>query len=173
VIAEALLVTGTVGVGKTSVAYAIGELLTAAEVPHAVIDLDALCQAWPSPPGDPFNFAMELRNLRSVATNYLAAGTERLVLAGVVENVDDRERYREAVGVPLTVARLRADLDEVGRRLHGRHRDDESGLRWHLHRSGELDAILDAAGVADFEVRTDDRTVSEVAADVAKRTGWR
>jgi len=170
---RALLVTGTVGVGKTTVAYAVGELLREAEVPNAVIDLDALSQAWPAPPGDPFNFALELRNLRSVAANFLAAGMERLVLAGVVENVEDRDRYREALGVDLTVARLRADLDQVRRRLHGRHRDDEDGLRWHLHRSGELDAILDRAGVAEIEVWTDDRTVAEVAAEVVKRARWR
>jgi adenylylsulfate kinase len=170
---QALLVTGTVGVGKTSVAHAVGDLLRAAEVPNAVVDLDALSQAWPAPPGDPFNFALELRNLRAVAANFLAAGAERLVLAGVVENLDGRERYREALGLPLTVARLRAGLDEVARRLHGRHRDDEDGLRWHLHRSGELDAILDAAGVADFEVSTDGRSVTEVAAEVLVLVRWR
>jgi adenylylsulfate kinase len=168
---EALLVTGTVGVGKTSVASVVGGLLSEARVPNAVIDLDALRHAWPAPPDDPFNLALELRNLRSVAANYLAAGCERLVLAGVVENVADRERYRSAVGVPLTVARLSADLVEVARRLRGRHLDDESGLDWHLNRSGELDAILDAAGVADFSVSTDSRTVSEVAGEVLAR--WR
>ena len=36
---SALLVTGPVGVGKTTVASAVGDLLATAEVPHAVIDL--------------------------------------------------------------------------------------------------------------------------------------
>ncbi len=63
----------------------VGERLAAAEVPHAVIDLDWLRNTWPSPPGDRFNLAIELRNLRDVARNFLDAGAVRLVLAGVVE----------------------------------------------------------------------------------------
>ena len=80
----ALLLNGTVGSGKTAVADALGDLLADREIPHAVIDLDWLRRAWPSPPGDPFNHAMTLRNLTAVATNFLAAGAERLVLAGVL-----------------------------------------------------------------------------------------
>lgn len=37
---KALLITGPVGVGKTTVAEAVGDVLATAGVPHAVIDLD-------------------------------------------------------------------------------------------------------------------------------------
>jgi Ni2+-binding GTPase involved in maturation of urease and hydrogenase len=37
---SALLINGTVGAGKTSVAETVGNLLTEAGVPKAVIDLD-------------------------------------------------------------------------------------------------------------------------------------
>jgi adenylylsulfate kinase-like enzyme len=43
--ARALLLTGTVGAGKTSVADALGDLLTEAAVPNAVLDLDWLCRS--------------------------------------------------------------------------------------------------------------------------------
>lgn len=66
--ASALLITGTVGVGKTSVAEVVGDLLREARVSNAVIDLDWLSHAWPVPPGDGFNETMALRNLKSVAT---------------------------------------------------------------------------------------------------------
>ncbi|GAB2821190.1 DUF397 domain-containing protein [Lentzea nigeriaca] len=46
---RALLITGPVGVGKTTVAEAVGDVLAAAEVPHAVIDLDWLRCFRPSP----------------------------------------------------------------------------------------------------------------------------
>jgi Ni2+-binding GTPase involved in maturation of urease and hydrogenase len=49
----AVLITGTVGAGKTSVAAAAGSILAEARIPHAVIDLDALTQSWPAPPDDP------------------------------------------------------------------------------------------------------------------------
>ncbi|MFI5693495.1 AAA family ATPase [Kribbella sp. NPDC051586] len=168
---RALLITGSVGVGKTSVAEAVGELLAGAAIPHAVIDLDWLARYWPSATDDPFNFALELRNLRSVARNYLAAGADRLVLAGVVESRAGRERYAEAIGVDLAVCRLSADLAVIRQRLMQRHGNGDDGLRWHLRRSRELEQILDLAGVEDFTVATD-RPVADVAKAVATAAGW-
>lgn len=53
--ARALLLTGTVGSGKTSVADTIGDLLSHAGIANAVIDVDWLRRSWPCPPEDPFN----------------------------------------------------------------------------------------------------------------------
>jgi len=105
----------------TSVAERVGDLLTEAGVPNAVIDLDWLRRSWPSPTGDRFNVAMALRNLRSVARNYREAGAVRIVLAGVIETRDGRDRHEDAVGVPLSVCRLRVDLALVRARLAQRH----------------------------------------------------
>jgi adenylylsulfate kinase len=167
------LITGTVGSGKTSVADAVGGLLADSRVPNAVIDLDWLRRSWPSPPGDRFNFGMVLRNLRSVARNYLDAGAVRLVLAGVVESREERRRYRDAVGVELVVCRLRVDLPMLRQRLVRRHEGDAARLRWHLDRSGELDGILDGARVEDVEVDATGGSVSEVAGAVLSAVGWR
>ncbi len=101
--AQALLINGTVGVGKTTVAEAVGDLLADAGLPHAVLDLDWLRRSWPAPSGDRFNFEMLLRNLQSIAGNYLEAGATRLVLAGVVEHRNERKWLADAVGVGLTV----------------------------------------------------------------------
>ncbi|MET8756910.1 hypothetical protein [Lentzea sp. NPDC004782] len=46
---RALLITGPVGIGKTTVAEAVGDVLAAASVPHAVIDLDWLRHCTPKP----------------------------------------------------------------------------------------------------------------------------
>lgn len=158
--------------GKTSVADAAGDLLTDAEVPNAVIDLDWLRRAWPTPPGDPFNLEMTLRNLRDVARNYLDTGTQRLVLAGVVESCEERRRYRDAVGVDLTVCRLRVEIPVVHRRLERRHEGQDADLRWHLERSGQLDRILDDAQVEDIVVDATEHSVTEVAATVLEKLGW-
>jgi adenylylsulfate kinase-like enzyme len=161
---KALLVTGPVGVGKTTVAEAVGGRLTEAEVPHAVIDLDWLRYSWPSPADDPFHLALELRNLSAVARNYAEAGAQRLVLAGVVESRADRERYAEVLGAKLTVCRLKADLSVIRQRLVSRHRDGED-LQWHLNRAAELEQIYASAWVEDFVVAAG-RPVAEVAQDV-------
>ena len=98
----ALLVTGTVGAGKTTTAEVVGDLLREATVPNAVVDLDRLSATWPAPPEDRFNLGVQLRNLRDVSRNYLDAGVRRLVLAGVVETPEDRGRHAAATGLPLT-----------------------------------------------------------------------
>jgi hypothetical protein len=150
----------------------VGDLLGEAGVPHAVIDLDWLRRAWPSPAGDRFNFTVELLNVRAVVRNYLDAGAVRIVLAGVIETQPQRERLLDAVGVPLAVCRLRLDLPVVRTRLARRHEGEDAALRWHLDRSGELDAILEAAAVEDFTVDANDLSIPLVAAEVIRAAGW-
>jgi adenylylsulfate kinase len=174
----ALLITGTVGSGKTSVAERAGDLLARDQVPHAVVDLDWLRRSWPAPAGDPFNLELGLRNLAAVARTYAAAGARRLLLAGVVESRADRRRHERAVlsapgcQGPLSVVRLDVDSPVVRSRLARRHADDPAGLRWHLDRSGELDAILRTAKVEDAAVPAAG-PLDEVADAVLRAAGWR
>ncbi|MCX4722431.1 hypothetical protein [Streptomyces sp. NBC_01306] len=170
--ARALLINGTVGVGKTTVADAVGDLLADVGTPHAVLDLDRLRQSWPAPPGDRFNFTMLLRNLRSVAGNYVEAGATRLVLAGVIERQNERKQLADAVGVDLTVCRLRAELPVIHKRLAQRHDGEPEALRWHLDRSAELDAILTRSAVEDFAIDTTTGSVPDVAASVIRTADW-
>lgn len=167
---SALLITGTVGVGKTSVAEMVGDLLTEHGIANAVIDLDWLRRAWPSPAGDPYNNGLGLRNLRPVARNFFEAGAVRIVLAGVIETRVDRDRHQDALGVPLSVCRLQVDLPLVRARLAQRH-EGGAVLQWHLDRSGELDAILGAARVEDFTVDASDLSVPQAAAAVIRAWG--
>ena len=162
---RALLLTGTVGVGKTSVAAAVGDLLRERQVANAVVDLDELRRAWPAASGDRFNTSVMLGNLSAVAANYVGAGFTTLVLAGVLETADDRRQHAEAVPVPLTVCRLVADLDAVHRRLRGRHADHD-GLVWHLHRSGELATIQDESAVEDLRLDVGAVSVADAASRV-------
>jgi adenylylsulfate kinase-like enzyme len=169
---QALLITGTVGSGKTSVAAALGDLLAQAGVANAVIDVDWLRRSWPCPPDDPFNGGIALRNLRAVAQNYIETGALRLVLAGVVESRAERDAYQAALGVPLTVCRLRVDLGTVRRRLIRRHDGDPGGLHWHLARSGELEHILQQAQVEDVAIDATTNSVRQVAEGVLAAVDW-
>src|SRR5690606_29039283 len=90
-----LIVTGTVGVGKTTVASEISDILSDREVPHAFVDIDAISTSWP--PQGPFNQHMAMKHLASIWQNFRGAGAERLVLACVVESEEDVEAYEEAV----------------------------------------------------------------------------
>ena len=166
---RALLLNGTVGAGKTAVAGALGDALSEAGVPHAVLDVDWLRRSWPSPPDDPFNTGMALRNLTAVTHNYLDAGVRRLVLAGVLENSAERAAYQAAVGVDLTVCRLQANLNTVRDRLL--HREQFNPDRF-LTRAGELDRILREAGIDDAVVDASTGSPRTVAEAVLSAVGW-
>ena len=149
---RALLLIGSVGVGKTTAVDAIGEELAARGIPGAALDLDWLRRAWPTPPEDPFHNRLEQANLRVVAQNMREAGAQVLLAAGVIEVRRDRDLYEEAFGCPLTVVRLTAPRELVRTRLRRRHELDPQGLAWHLDRFDELTAILDTARVEDVTV---------------------
>jgi energy-coupling factor transporter ATP-binding protein EcfA2 len=81
--AAALLLTGGVGAGKTTLAVEIGEILRQNAVPHAVIDLDWL--AWCEPRvgvGVVGRRELLIANLAAVWQNYRRQGIRRVVLAG-------------------------------------------------------------------------------------------
>ena len=80
-----VILTGTVGVGKTSVAFEMSEILAARAVPHALVDLDALSHVFPRPPDDPYGQRVALENLAAVWRNNQQAGARQLILVRVIE----------------------------------------------------------------------------------------
>src|SRR5262249_33624729 len=149
-----LILSGPIGVGKTSVALEIADLLVAEGVPHAVVDLDALTWCFPRPADDRHHQQLGLRNLAAIWESYRAAGAARLVIARVVEDRAELDGYRAAVpDASITVVRLRASPDTLRRRVEGR----EIGLAraQSLHRSLELAAELEQARADDHVVETD------------------
>lgn len=162
-----VFLNGTVGSGKTTTAFQLGALLRGRGIPHAVVDLDALRTGWPAPAADPFNHELELANLQSVAAHFAAAGARVFILAGVLEDPGEMERYRAAVGDSrLVFCRLVCSDSELSRRIALRHRDDPDAKAWHLRRAPELTEILDRTGADDGIVDTTGSTPEEVASRV-------
>jgi adenylylsulfate kinase len=167
----AIVVTGTVGAGKSSVAGEMQHLLGCQGIPHARVDVDALSECWPAPPDDPFNTRVMLKNLVCVWSTYRQAGAQRLVIAGVLERREDLEGYRRAVpGLQPVVCRLVASTATLRQRL--RQRELGTGLAWHLRRAEELAAQLEATRLDDFVVHNEGRTLQETASEVLVRAGW-
>ena len=75
-----LVIGGRSGVGKSSVAFALHDLLAADRVRHAVIEGDALDLAWP----EPWEHRLAERNLAAMWSNYRALGHHRLVYTNTV-----------------------------------------------------------------------------------------
>ncbi len=162
-----IVITGPVGVGKTTVASALSDRLIATNEPHALIDMDQLRQSYPRPAGDRFNMALGLRNLAALWANYRAAGAECLILADIVESPDDVEAYRAAVpNAEVTVVRLLASADTVGQRLA--QRETGASLRWHQQRAAELVALMEKEAIGDVLVETDEKTALDIADEILR-----
>ena len=166
-----LILSGPVGVGKTSVALEIVDLLEGKGPPLAVVDFDALTWCFPRPRDDRFHQLLGLRNLAALWAGYRAAGAERLVIARIVTSREELDGYREAVpGASITVVRLKASADTLRQRVERR----EIGLarEQNLRRTLEVAAELEQAGAEDHVVDTDARPVTEVAQAVLEAAGW-
>lgn len=165
-----LLVTGTVGSGKTTLAYEIGDLLSEMKVGNAVLDLDALTAQWP--PSSRWNADLMFENLALLWPNYRAHGATHLVLAHVLEDVTEKARYCAAVpGAVLTIVRVLAPehlrLERLTRRM-----PPGPALDWHLRRTVELEAILAQAAFEDFAVENGQRAIRTLAQEVLRLAGW-
>lgn len=163
-----LVISGTVGVGKTSILVELHDILVSERVPHGCVERDALSYSWPTQ--GRFNGVIVERNLSCVVANFLEAGATRLLIAGVIEGPADLAVYSRCIpNAKIQVCRLTADLDLRRKRL--RMREKGAGLDWHLDRTVELDTILDRAKIEDFSVDNGDRPLREVALEILTRAG--
>ncbi|HSH34133.1 MAG TPA: AAA family ATPase [Actinomycetota bacterium] len=124
--AEAVLVTGAFGTGKTSAIEEIADILEARGVRYGAIDLDWLSWFDPgSSGGHRAGMPVMLKNVDAVVGNYYDTGVRRFALARMMESQRDVDDLRAALAMPLTVVRLTLPFDEIARRLHprGRTRD--------------------------------------------------
>lgn len=162
-----LLITGTCGVGKSTVAAEINDLLAERKVPNAAVDLDALTWQWP--PSSRWNSELMFDNLAVIWPNYRSRGATHLVLAGVLEDRNDLDRYRLAVpGANITVCRLVTPIDLRIERLRARMPPGPS-RDWHLQRTVVLEEILAAHADEDFIVENGPRPVLDVAEEILAR----
>lgn len=165
---RAIIITGTVGVGKTTTMAALTAYLEDSDVSCAGVDMDALRWFYPHPVGDRFGSSIGRKHLAYLAASYHELGIPLIVLADVVEEDDDRRGLAAAMPqYDVHVVRLRLGLDTVAERL--RQREDPERLDWYLHRAPELEAIQDAANVGDTIIDIGDRSPVEIAREIAMR----
>src|SRR5262249_52691979 len=106
-----LVITGPVGVGKSTIANEAAWLVRRATAPPAVVDLDGIEQCWPVPADDPWNERVSHRNLACMWANFRQAGADRLIFARVLETRSLLRRGTQGVpGAPITLVRPRAPV---------------------------------------------------------------
>lgn len=165
---DVLLITGSMGVGKTATLGEASDLLAERGIAHAAVDLDALGLAYG------VNSALgeiAIRNLVCVCANYESAGITKLLAAGAVESSEELEQIRRATNAQRTVVcRLRAPLAVMQRRVALRERGIFS--EQYVARVGPLEARLDAVTLEDFSVETAEGSVTDAAQRMLTLAGW-
>jgi hypothetical protein len=164
-----LIITGSMGSGKTSVLAEASDILALRHIVHAAIDLDALGLAHlPSAVGTD---GVMYRNLQSACENYASLGVTRLLLARAMEDRTEFELCRTVVSAAsITVCRLTASIDTMQQRVRTR----ESGVlqAQYAERVAILEAILNRERLEDFVIINEGRPITDVAQEMLMRAGW-
>ncbi|MBO0899331.1 ATPase [Cellulomonas sp. zg-ZUI222] len=163
-----LLLGGRSGVGKSTVAAAVHDLLVARDVPHAWVEGDALDLAHPAP----WEHGVAEANLADVWRRYRALGYRRLVYTNTV-SVLQADVLAAAVGDrPHVTSVLLTGSDATARERLGR-REHGASYDAHVARSDAAAVRLgERAGTGVHRVATDGRTPQDVAAEVVALAGW-
>jgi adenylylsulfate kinase-like enzyme len=157
-----LWITGSAAVGKSTVSWQLFTELAGSGTRAAFADADQLCMCYPAPPGDPGRDRIRALNAAAVIGNYQAAGARRVIVNGVVD---------PALGVQpdlieqatVMVCRLRADPDEVVRRLADRDRRGGGVPAAVMQQVREQCDRMDASGFADVCVETTGVSAAQAA----------
>lgn len=169
---EALFVGGRSGVGKTTAAAALHDLLAARGVRHAVIEGDALDLAYPVPHLTWPEARLAERNLAAMWGNYRGLGFRRLVYVNTV-SVTVLDSLVAAIGgeVRVTAVLLEASdrtaTERIARRAAGEAYDDV------IEHSARTAARLRLEVTADVRrLDTDGLSPSGVAQRLSDLAGW-
>jgi hypothetical protein len=164
-----LVITGTMGAGKTHVLAEASDILALQGIVHAAIDLDALGLA--HLPAAAETEGVMYRNLQSLCENYASLGVRRLLLARAMEDRAELELCSGLVSASNTVVcRLSASIETMEQRIRLR----ESGVsrRDYITRVTELNAILDRAQLENFTITNENRPLTDVAHELLIQAGW-
>jgi hypothetical protein len=171
VLVPVLVISGTVGVGKTTVSYETRLQLRDAGVSHVLID-DEFGLFHPRLPDDPDGTRLSTLALAALWAVYRNAGFDRLVLASIVEAPADLVRIATAVpGAEIQVFQLVAPFATVAERIRGRV--VPSALDWCLERAAQLIEQFERHPLDHVEeIDASERPPRALAAEIISRSGW-
>ena len=158
----AVVLTGPPGAGKTAVLTALSDALSADDITHAAIEIEALVWAHP-----PLAESQALRHVRTVCDLYRAAGFDLLLVAQTLEGDDDVVQLLEAVRANEHVmVRLDAEPATLVARITQREPASWSGLSGLLAHAQELSRTMPLLRGVDLVIGTDGKHAEDVAARI-------
>lgn len=167
-----LFIGGRSGVGKTTAALALHELLAAADVVHAVVEGDYLDLAHPAPHVTFPDADLAERNLAATWANYRALGYRRLVYTNTAAVLTVPALVAAMGDEPIVTTALLRSSDGCARaRLRARSLGDVDAAL--LEHGATTARRLDESAPADVHrVDTDGIDPGQVARRLLELTGW-
>jgi adenylylsulfate kinase-like enzyme len=181
-----VLITGPAGVGKSTIGFRFYMNCLSTGVTAGYVDLRQIGFLRPAGDTDPENQRLKARNLAAIWRNYQAAGATHLVAAGVIRDRADFRLYAEELtGAGLTLVRLRADREELMRRVMTRgaggswpepgdplRGQSASHLAGVARRSARDAEAIERDGPGGLAIDTTGRSPEESADLIASAAGW-
>jgi tRNA uridine 5-carbamoylmethylation protein Kti12 len=165
---EVLVLNGSPGSGKSTIANAIADRRRRMGVAHAVIDFDELGRIYPE-----LDSSLGWNNLRAVWPNYAAIPHLRIILAVCIDTRNDLDALRNAMPKKvITVCELVANASTLKDRVTRRKPNEywQNKLRNLVGKYVNKDPS-DKFG--DFRVNTDEKSILDTVQEVLEHLGWR
>jgi len=148
-----LVLSGPVGVGKTSVGEEVSEVLDAQGIPHTFVDFDQLRYTYPRIPEDPWSSGLGLKNLKAIWKNGFS-------LSRVIPDSE------------ISTFQLFATSDTLQTRVE--KREIGSGLERHKNRALELLEILSGSEApSDRRIDTEGKSITMLAEEIVGLIEWK
>ena len=162
---RALVITGGLGSGKTSVAIEMASALDVSDLAYALVDLDFLC--WAKPADDCILSIHDLLvlNLIPVVRGFQSVGVDHFILPRFILTRLEAGQLRQALN-DCGIEDVRFVELEVGpetARARLAHRDHGSTLAEHLE---SVDTLTAEDGIADAPFSTDQSSIADVSAQL-------
>ena len=164
---EVLVLNGSPGSGKTTLANAIAERLREMDTPHAVIDVDELARVYPES-----GTSLGWKNLRAMWPNYAAFPNLKVILPVCIDSKRDLDELRNAApSSKFRICELVASESVLKDRVTKREPNDywQSKLRGLVEKHLGKDITRK---FADFRVRTDDKSIGAAVEEILRQLGW-
>jgi hypothetical protein len=165
-----MIISGAVGVGKTTVAYEVRLRLRDAGISHVLID-DEFALFYPYPDGDPRGEVVRIQALAALSKIYARAGVERLIIARAVEDSSAVAAIVRAVpGAAPEIYQLVAPLDIISERIETKR--VPSARDWCVERAAELITLWHDNPLDATIIDSRDRSPSAVADEIVAHSQW-
>lgn len=167
-----VVVTGTIGVGKTAIAMTMSEILHDRGIRHGLLEVDWLGEVYPAPnPEDPYSTRFAMKNLAAIWPNFLEVGITRAIVTMTLENLQEKADLEDALEpASVTVVRLEASSETRAGRIEKRELGVLRDL--FLQKTDPLAAQMESLGIGDLVVSNEGRTPQDVATEILERLDW-